>query len=212
MYIPDYFNDSTLEEVKEVIKNNSFGILINTTQGKLWATHIPMELTVNDKGEDVLVGHVSKGNKQWKAFTENKEVLVIFQGPHAYVSSTWYNHENVPTWNYVAVHIHGSISIIKGEALYNALKRLIHTYETKTETNLKIEDLSEKLVKKEMRGIVGFEIKIEEIKAAFKLSQNRDDESYKNVVNALEASENQNEISVATYMKHRREANFSDDN
>lgn len=211
MYIPDSFNDSSLEEVKEVIKNNSFGILINTTQGKLWATHIPMELTVNDNGEDVLVGHISKGNKQWKAFAENKEVLVIFQGPHAYVSSTWYNHENAPTWNYVAVHIHGSINIIKDQALYNVLKRLMHTYETMTKTNLKIEDLSEKLIKKEMRGIVGFEIKIEEIKAAFKLSQNKDDESYENVINALEASENQNEIAVATHMKNRRKANFPDD-
>ena len=212
MYIPDHFNDSSLEEVKEIIKNNSFGILINTTQGKLWATHIPMELTVNDKGEDVLVGHISKGNKQWKAFAENKEVLAIFQGSHAYVSSTWYNHENVPTWNYVAVHIYGSISIIKGQALYNALKRLIHANETRTKTNLKIEDLSEKLVKKEMRGIVGFELKIEEIKAAFKLSQNTDDESYKNVVNALEASEKQDETAVAAYMKNRRKANFLDDN
>lgn len=212
MYIPEYFNDSTIEEVKEVIKNNSFGILINTTQGRLWATHIPMELTVNDKGEDVLVGHVSKGNKQWKAFKEGKEVLVIFQGPHAYVSSTWYNHENVPTWNYVAVHIYGSVSILKGQALYNALKRLMNTYETRTKTNLKIEDLPEKLVKKEMRGIVGFEIKIEDIKAAFKLSQNRDDESYENVVNALEVSEHQHETAIAKYMKDRRKADFSDEN
>ena len=125
MYIPKPFNDSTPEEVSTFLKEHSFGILVNQTNGKLWATHIPMELAKNEDGKDVLEGHISKGNPQWKEFEKEPEVLAIFQGPHAYISSSWYNHENVPTWNYVAVHVYGKLKIIEGERFYQSLKNLI---------------------------------------------------------------------------------------
>lgn len=209
MYIPASFNDSSVEEVKACIAENGFGILINTTQGALWATHIPMELTVNDEGEDVLVGHIAKANKQWRSFEENNEVLAIFQGPHAYVSSTWYNHNDVPTWNYIAVHIYGHIKILEGKPLYNALKRLVHKYETITKTHLDMEDLPERLLKRELRGIVGFEITIRDIQAAFKLSQKKDHESYTNIVTQLENSGNPHEKAVSERMKDRRKDRFT---
>ncbi len=208
MYIPDQFNDSTIEEAAAFIKENSFGILINTTGGKLWATHIPMELYKNDEGKDVLMGHIARANNQWKGFNENDEVLAVFRGPHAYISPSWYTKKNVPTWNYVAVHVYGRIKIIEGTELYQALKRLIDTYETITKTHLTIEDIPEKIVKKDLRGIIGFEITIEEVKAAFKLSQNKDDESYKNIIDNLEASDDQEIKKVADYMKNRRKDNF----
>jgi transcriptional regulator len=209
MYTPKCFDDSTIEEVREFITKNSFGILINTLEGKLWATHIPMEFAVNAEGNEVLTGHIAKGNVQWKGFKPHQEALAIFQGPHSYVSPTWYNHKNVPTWNYVAVHVYGSITLIEGEQLYKALKQLMDKYETLKKTHLKIEDLPEKLIKKEMRGIIGFEIAVKEVKAAFKLSQNRDDESYKNIIKNLETSEHQHEAEIANYMKGRRKNKFS---
>ena len=105
MYIPHYFKNKNLDEVKEFLSRNSFGILINSIDSKLWATHIPLELEKNKEGQDVLVGHISKSNPQWKNFSKNEEVLAIFQGPNSYISSTWYKDENVPTWNYIAVHV-----------------------------------------------------------------------------------------------------------
>ena len=211
MYIPEHYNDSTPEEAKDFIKKNGFGILVSTKGGKPLATHIPMELYKNEAGEDVLIGHVARANEQWKTFEENEEVLAIFHGPHAYISSTWYTELNVPTWNYIAVHIYGTIKIITGDALYKALKQLIHTYETLTETHLKIEDIPKPVMREDMPGIVGFEIAIKEIKAAFKLSQSRDDESYRNIVRQLENSENQREREMASAMKSRRKEAFSNE-
>lgn len=208
MYIPDCFNDSTVEEVRTLIEENGFGLLINTTQGKLWATHIPMELTVNEKGEEVLLGHIARANKQWKSFEDGKEVLAVFQGPHSYISPKWYTHQNVPTWNYVAAHVYGRIKKLEGEPLYKALTRLLNKYETRNKTYMKLEDLPEKFVKRELRGLVGFEIAITEIQASFKLSQRKDEKSYDHIIQALETSAELREVKIAAYMKKRKKDLF----
>ena len=189
MYVPPLFNDSNPQEVKEFIDNNGFGILVSQHDKRPWATHIPMELIENDNDEAKLIGHISRGNRQWKSFKEQDSVMAIFQGPHAYVSSSWYNHENVPTWNYVAVHIYGSIRIIEGPTLVDSLKRLIEKYENSVNSEMRYSDLSEKMLNRELKGIVGFEIAIEEVKAAYKMSQNRDNESYQNVISHLSKPE-----------------------
>ena len=100
MHIPDLYKNEDKEAIRTFLKANAFGILINQTNGKLWATHIPLELEINKEGEEVLMGHISKENPQWTAFESNDQVLAVFTGPHAYISSSWYDHENVPTWNY----------------------------------------------------------------------------------------------------------------
>ena len=119
MYIPDRFRNENLPVVKDFISNNGFGILIHQGHKKLQATHIPMLLDKNKKGKDVLVGHMSKANPQWKHFKDNDDVMAIFMGPHCYVSSSWYQKESVPTWNYIAVHAYGKIKIVEGEELIN---------------------------------------------------------------------------------------------
>ena len=90
-----------------------------------------MALDIDENGEDVLVGHMSKLNPQWGNFHDNEEVLAIFNGPHTYVSSSWYEKENVPTWNYIAVHVYGKIKIIVGAELLNSLRKLVDKYEKK---------------------------------------------------------------------------------
>ena len=95
MYTPKSFRNDNPEELKNFIRNNGFGILVSHVAGKLWGTHIPMIL--NEDG-NTLTGHVARGNIQWKYIESAPDVLVIFTGPHAYVSSSWYDHENVPTW------------------------------------------------------------------------------------------------------------------
>src|SRR5690606_15265928 len=98
MYTPPHYQNNDIHEIKDFLAHNSFGILINIVDNKPWGTHIPMELETDGNGRDVLVGHIAKANPQWKSFDDASEVLCIFNGPHAYVSSSWYKEEEVPTW------------------------------------------------------------------------------------------------------------------
>lgn len=174
MYIPHYYKNENLTEVKEFLRQNSFGILVNQVDGKPWATHIPLELETKYE-KDVLVGHIARANPQWKSFTDKSQVLCIFNGPHAYVSSSWYKEEEVPTWNYIAVHVYGKLTILDEEATMASLHRLVDKYEADSDTPLSLHDLSPKTLK-QVKGVVGFSIEIEEIQAAYKLSQTRVDD------------------------------------
>src|SRR6187551_1263811 len=174
MYIPDLYKNEDKEAIRTFLKENAFGILINQTNGKLWATHIPLELDINQEGEEVLMGHISKENPQWTAFELNDEILAVFTGPHAYISSSWYDHENVPTWNYIAVHVYGKLKILSDQELWQSLKELTDKYEKHSEHPVSVETMNPAYVKKEMLAIVGFEIEISKMEAAYKLSQNRD--------------------------------------
>lgn len=203
MYIPDMYKNENPEEIKAFLIQNSFGILVNQTNGKFCATHIPLELDINKEGKEILFGHISKENPQWKGFTDNDQVLAIFSGPHSYISPSWYNHENVPTWNYIAVHINGKIKIIEGEAVTNSLKKLVDKYEQHSEHPVRIEDLSKKTML-QTRGIVAFEIEIEEIQATKKISQNRDDMDHATIILELEKTKNSQSIAVAEEMKKCR--------
>lgn len=200
MYIPDLYKNENQEAITAFLKENSFGILINQTNGKLWATHIPLELGINAEGKTILEGHISKENPQWQGFAENDQILAIFSGPHSYISPSWYDHENVPTWNYIAVHVYGKIKIIIGDAVIESLKRLVDKYEQNSENPVRIEDLSKKTMM-QSRGIIAFEIEIEEIQAQQKMSQNRDDKNYQNIISELEKINKNQSIAVANEMK-----------
>lgn len=129
MYTPPHYSNNDIEEIKAFLKQNSFGILINIVDNKPWGTHIPLELETDGQGNDILVGHIAKANPQWKHFKDESEVLCIFNGPHAYVSSSWYKEEEVPTWNYIAVHVYGKLSILTEEETMAAMHRLVDKYE-----------------------------------------------------------------------------------
>lgn len=203
MYTPEIYKNEDPESIRTFIKENSFGILINQTHGKLCATHIPIELETNADGKEVLQGHISKLNPQAEGFAENDQVLAVFSGPHSYISSSWYDHENVPTWNYIAVHVYGRIKIKDEAATIESLKKLVDKYEAGSENPVRLEDLSAKTMR-EARGIFGFEIEIDEIQATKKLSQNRDDHNYKNIISELEKTENPQAIAVAKEMSKCR--------
>jgi transcriptional regulator len=205
MYTPKHFINNNSAEVKDFIKKNAFGILVSQSAGKILATHIPLELS--DDGTK-LNGHLSRGNAQWKDFEKSEEVLAIFSGPHAYISSSWYNHENVPTWNYIAAHVYGSIEIIDGEKLHSSLKHLIDKYEQSSEKPVSVEKLSPDYLKRAMHGIVGFEISITKIEASFKLSQNRDEMNYNNIVHELEKRHDGQSSQVAQAMKNNGHSLF----
>lgn len=204
MHIPHIYKNQNISAVKSFLEENSFGILLNLTDNRITGTHIPIELDVNEQGQDVLVGHISKANPQWKTFEDGEEVLAIFPGPHSYISSSWYEKENVPTWNYVAVHIYGTIKIIKGEALLTSLKKLVNKYEKHMENPVTVEGMSNKTLK-QINGIIGFSIKITDIQAAEKLSQNRNDKDHHNIISELEGNEDTQSKKIAEEMKKHRE-------
>ena len=200
MYIPEIYKNENQEEIQNFLHQNGFAILVNQTNGKLWATHIPLVLETNEKGKQILVGHLSKLNPQGESFKTNDDVLAIFSGAHTYISSSWYDHENVPTWNYLAVHVYGKVTILNYEETVNSLKKLVDKYEVISENPVRVEDLSEKKMR-EARGIIGFTIEITSIEAMKKLSQNRDDKNYQNVIQELEKTNDGQAIAVAEEMK-----------
>src|SRR5687767_8139088 len=185
MYIPRRYEEKDREKVFRFIRENSFAILVTISDGSPIATHLPLLLEKNEPGEDVLVGHISKGNEQKNSFENDGKVLCIFPGPHAYISPRWYTEMNVPTWNYISVHVYGQIKIMEGDVLKRALSRLVDYFEQHFPQPVKMEEIPEKTFNDDFRGIIGFEISVGEIQAVTKLSQNRDATSYHNVIDEL---------------------------
>lgn len=200
MYIPRRYEEKDLDKIREFVRMNSFAILVSVQDGRALATHIPLALEEGDR----LVGHISKGNEQKQTLVEGAEVLAIFPGPHAYISPRWYTELNVPTWNYLSVHAYGKIKLMEGKDLKNALARLVNNYEHAMPMPMKLEDIPEKTFQDDVRGIIGFEIEVKEWQAAAKLSQNRDEKSYDQVIDALAGSADHSARQVAEEMKKRK--------
>lgn len=200
MYIPELYKNENQEEIRQFIHQNGFALLINQVQGKPWATHIPLVLEFNSDGKDILTGHLSAANPQAQNLKNDDDVLAVFSGPHTYISSSWYDHENVPTWNYIAVHVYGKIKILHYDQTLESLKRLVDKYEATSEKPIRIEDLSEKTMR-QAQGIIAFEIEITSIEAKKKLSQNRDEKNHTNIINELEKRGDYQSVEVAKEMK-----------
>ena len=202
MYIPKYFKVTNVDEIWDFVQKNSFATIVTTEQVKPIATHLP--LVLKKKGDDYyLTGHMAYGNPQWRTFETCEDVLVMFQGPHAYISSSWYSQENVPTWNYQAIHMYGKVSIIEKVELIEELTQMLEKYEQNRENPVLWDKLSPKLIDNQLKGIVGFKIKVEEIQAAYKLSQNRNDTDYTNIIDKLQNEGNPNSNQIAEQMEKR---------
>lgn len=202
MYIPKYFKISDFEEIRGFIRQNSFGTLITTKKGKPIATHLPLQL-MKEEATYYITGHMAYGNPQWRTFETCEDVLVTFQGPHAYISSSWYEQENVPTWNYQAVHVYGTAYILDEEELKQDLTKLLQKYEIHRENPVLWDKLSPSLLEKELKGIVGFKIKVGEIQAAYKMSQNRSETDYQNIIDQLQNEGNSDSRQLAEQMQKR---------
>ncbi|HRG18337.1 MAG TPA: FMN-binding negative transcriptional regulator [Flavobacterium lutivivi] len=200
MYIPNLYKNENQDEINQFLKENGFAILVNQTNGKLWATHIPLYF---EPENNLLHGHFSIENPQATAFKNNDEVLAIFQGSHAYISSSWYDHENVPTWNYIAVHIYGKIKVLSLDETVLHLKKLVDKYEANQKNPLKVENLSRKTMM-QSRGVIGIEIEITSIEAKKKLSQNRDDKNYNAIISKLDNSTDFQAKAIAEQMRKNR--------
>ena len=202
MYISKLYREEDRKKILQFLRENEFVTLVTYDGEKPVASHLLVEVV--EQGEKLLLhGHMSKANSLWKTFEPNPEVLVIFQGPHTYISPTWYNHVNVPTWNYQSVHVYGKPRLIDDHnEAYSVLKSLIDRHES--DQHYKLETLPQDFVEKEMKGIVVFQIEATRLEANYKLSQNRNDEDYWNIVSHLDQREDELSHGVAEAMKRQR--------
>lgn len=201
MYVPDHFRVDDREALHGVIRDNSFGLLMSQVEGKPFATHLPFLLD-----GDVLVAHMARANPHWRGFADGGEVLCVFQGPHAYVSPSWYTVENtVPTWNYAAVHVYGRPEIVDdAAAAYADQERLVALYESGFDAPWRLADRDREFIDGMLRAIVNFRIPIDRIEGKFKLSQNRPEADRENVIAALGASDDPAAVACGALMAARR--------
>ena len=208
MYIPEHFKETNSQRISALIESNSFGMLVTAPDGVPFVSHLPFifDHAAGSKGK--LLCHMARANPQWQQFSSCHEVLAVFQGPHAYVSPSWYLSPGVPTWNYAVVHMRGKPRLIESEFELEALvERLTHVYESRMPNPWKPNLLGERRTKL-LNMIVGFEIDITGIQAKFKLSQNRPPEDQQSVIKKLEQSSNQTEVEVAKLMSGLIHAEF----
>ncbi|KZN99541.1 FMN-binding negative transcriptional regulator [Pseudobacillus badius] len=206
MYIPKkYCMDH--DEAVQMMKSNPFALLVTVDEHRPLATHIPLEIR-EEEGKIYATGHLAYGNKQKKTLNHNSDVLLIFQGLHAYISSSWYQCKEVPTWNYLAVHAYGAARVITEEELGSTLNTMLTHYESHRENGRTWDTFDPELLKSEMKGIVGFEIEITSIQAVAKMSQNRNDSDYQSIVEELEKSKEPEKIQIAQWMREQRTGLF----
>lgn len=186
MYIPKHFRQDDSGEVFRFMQAHPFGILLSARGEELKGTHVPF-LIEGEADAPVLVSHLAAANDQWRHFREGCDCLVIFQGPHGYVSPSLYAEtRNVPTWNFIAVHVYGKLEIVDGhEEKKSLLHRTIDAFEP--EFHRQYESLDRKYVDGLVAGMTGFTVKPDRIEAKYKLSQNRSPESRENVTGHFEA-------------------------
>lgn len=190
MYIPKHFNEADQARITALIRDFGFATLISTTADGALVTHAPVQLG-SDRG--VLIGHMARANPHSAALQDGASLLAIFHGPHSYISPTWYADENprvpnVPTWNYAAVHVTGSVTLIDdATAKWKIVRDLAAQYEAGAASPWDPRGLDAHMDK--LGAIVGFEVTITKIEAKFKLSQNRSVTDQQNVIAKLAASD-----------------------
>ncbi|WP_128896837.1 FMN-binding negative transcriptional regulator [Longirhabdus pacifica] len=198
MYIPPYFKIKDQKMMQEIVEENGFATLFSQHIGEPFATHLPF--MIDDKHE-YLYTHMAAPNPQWKDI-DNQNVLIVFQGPHCYISSSWYETKlAVPTWNYVTVHVYGVVEMMNDEELITSLNDVVNKYEGEN-SSYALHDVDEKYLEGMRKGIVGLKIKIINWEGKAKLSQNHSKERRNLVIDQLEKSPRVDEQKIAQYMRH----------
>lgn len=207
MYIPKFFAETDEEKLLGFMREFNFAALVTAENDLPTATHLPF--ITEKRGEKIMLSaHLAKANLQWKQF-ENKEALVIFQEPHAYVSPLLYGEKNnVPTWNYVAVHAYGKVRAFKtAEENLAFLAKMVEAFDPRYFAG-DWQEISDDYKINLARGVVAFEIEVTDLQGKKKLNQNKPGKSAENVIEAFEKSDRENEKLIARYMRevhHRQE-------
>jgi transcriptional regulator len=191
MYNPPHFKEERLPVLHELIRAHGFATLVTLGPDGLVANHIPMEIVADRGALGTLRGHVARANPVWRATSPGTEALAIFQGPHGYVTPSWYRTKEesgkvVPTWNYVVVHAHGPLQAIDDPVWVRAfVEHLTESHEEGRARPWHVTDAPEEYIAAMVKGIVGIEIPITRLEGKWKVSQNRSLEDRAGVVRGL---------------------------
>jgi Transcriptional regulator len=198
MYIPKHFSVEDRGTLYDFIDHYGFGILFSMHNGRPVASHLPFELK---RDEGCIYGHFARANEQWQEIAE-QEALIVFQGPHAYISSSWYEtNQSVPTWNYVSVHAYGRIELIDDQhEVMGSLNRLVEKYE-QPNSSYKLDETNREFTERLSRGIVAFRMKIDRLEGKWKLSQNQSEDRKRSIIAHLEQSPSEDARTIAEWMK-----------
>jgi len=212
MYIPPSNAEQRPEVMLDFIAAHPFGALVTASAQGLFATHLPMVVDRARGPHGTLTGHVARANPHHRHTGMAEEALVIFQGPDAYITPSWYpakaeHGKVVPTWNYVAVHVRGTLRFIDdAEFLRQQLHALTTQHENGREHPWAVHDAPADFVEQQMRAIVGVEIEITRLEGKWKMSQNRSDADIDGVVRGLGESSDTADRAVAGIVQARRPA------
>ncbi len=212
MYNLPYYKEKDPEVIKEFIDNHPFAFLTGCdSENKPAATQVPVFIEEHN-GKKVLRGHIMKNTDHHKAFMHNNNVLAVFTGNHTYVSGTWYSNPYIAsTWNYMSVHIKGIIRFLDDNELEEVLRKTSLHFENYNEKSTSIFDnLPSGFKQKVMHAITAFEIEITEMDNVFKLSQDRDAESFHNIIDKLKQQGEDGQV-IASEMEKRSDQMFSVD-
>lgn len=202
MYTPPSFAESDPETLFQFLVQHSFATLVSQDQAGLVASHLPLLLQQDAHSPAKLLGHQARANPQWQD-ADGQQVLAIFQGPHAYISPTWYEVERaVPTWNYVAVHVTGRLRVITdANELRQIIQQTVDVYEATQPVPWKLKDQDSAFIDGLLKAITGFEIEIEHIEGQWKLNQNHDSARRRRVITALQKNSDPAQQQIAALMQ-----------
>ncbi|MEZ4918477.1 MAG: FMN-binding negative transcriptional regulator [Saprospiraceae bacterium] len=204
MYVPKHFEQKDLPALKQFIFDHPFGLLISQHDGHPMGSHIPLDLVVDPNQNWIITGHLARANDQSSGLEEGQTALAIFQGAHHYISSQWYQHMSVPTWNFMAVHLSGKIHLQNPEETRASIQKMMQRYEPEGKSPVSLDKVPEEMLNRLYRGVQGFELRVETIQGKWKLSQNKDEESAQQVIRELESIATDESMGVAEAMRKTR--------
>ena len=201
MYVPASFKVDDQATIDEFVERYDFATIVSSPTSGIVATHAPVVVRRTPTGL-VVVGHVARANSHWEVMNGADQLLVIFNGPHGYISPTWYaSGPAVPTWNYATVHAYGKPRAIHDSAfIHEVLRELVHRYE-KGVNAWRVEDLPRDFRERLVSAVVGFEMPVERLEAKFKLGQNRSAEDCTGVIAGLEREPSAEAAALAAFMR-----------
>jgi transcriptional regulator len=205
MYDLPYHKEKNPEVVKEFIEKHPFAFLTGCNKdNEPVATQVPVFIE-DRNGKKYLSGHIMKNTDHHKAFLHNENVLAVFSGNHSYVSATWYSNPHIAsTWNYMSVHARGKIKFLDDAGLIDVLRKTsLHFENYKKESTTIYDNLSDDYKIKLLNAIVAFEVEVTNIDTVFKLSKDRDDQSYENIKQKLRERGHDGKV-IAEEMEKRK--------
>ena len=210
MYVPQAFAETRIEVLHQLIREHALGVVVTLGSDGLNANHIPWEVASDPAPYGTLRGHVARGNPVWRDFSSTIDALVVFQGPQAYITPSWYQTTKdtgkvVPTFNYIVVHAYGPLRVVEDQAwLRGLVERLTDRFEAARPEPWKVVDAPREFIEKQLGAIVGLEIPIRRLVGKWKVSQNRPDVDREGVIRGLRELDNAVAAAMARAVEQRR--------